>query len=332
MNAEPPKAGAAKDSPSGDLSAWGTSAVIFAASGVPIPPSIVKSAGKAIQRIVGAGAEVPAAWMEAKAQRIRDATNARSLVTARAAELAAGEIGKDPAVVERAVQLFAAELVKRQENREASVRIAIDNLRENPPKEEVQAEPSDDWLTKFGRIAEDISDEQTQRYFGMLLAGEIRRPGSYAPATMQLLANLTPVIATTFAKLANLAVVFPVIGACVITGPYGNASQNGLAVLGFPFDVLTELQDQGLVKSDLTQHITFTGTFLRNGVQIGGRPIRFAFPTGTDADSKKVQLSVVRFTSAGQELCSMIEAAPNTDQIIKTVGWLATQWDVVPLF
>ncbi len=51
-----------------------------------LPQILLGPAGAAISRLVGATVEIPAAWLEARAQSIRDETEARSLIMKALAE------------------------------------------------------------------------------------------------------------------------------------------------------------------------------------------------------------------------------------------------------
>jgi hypothetical protein len=71
----------------------------------------------------------------------------------------------------------------------------IDSERENSP-------PSDDFLNSFERFCSDSSDEKMQTLWARLLAGEIRRPGSFSRHTMRRLYELDSETAQLFEKVA----------------------------------------------------------------------------------------------------------------------------------
>jgi hypothetical protein len=107
----------------------------------------------------------------------------------------------------------------------------------------------------FARAAETKTNADVKVYFARVLAGEIRKPGSFAPATIEVLSRITPDIALLFQNLCGL--VARVQGApMVLVGPFESPGANGLAPVGFNYVTLCRLQDAGLLRHDLGSHIT----------------------------------------------------------------------------
>lgn len=154
-----------------------------------LPQFIAGPAGKAISRLIGAGADIPAAWLEGLAQGHRDKTDARSRVSKVIAEKAAGMAVDNPAIMERALHGMLAKSYRIQTNREAVAEIALEELTKLPPPEDSKG-PSDDWMNKFERHAEDASGEEIRTMFGRLLAEEVRQPGKIASATLRFVSDL----------------------------------------------------------------------------------------------------------------------------------------------
>ena len=79
-------------------------------------------------------------------------------------------------------------------------------------KESVSDEPVDkDWLTRFFRITEDISNEEMQNLWSKILADEIEKPNSYSLRTLQVLKNISSKEAKLFTKFVNLCFKFSFI-------------------------------------------------------------------------------------------------------------------------
>src|SRR5260370_29383469 len=88
--------------------------------------------------------------------------------------------------------MFRTEEEKRKfKNKEAIARSAIEELRNDPGAADAPSEIEDDWLNLFARFAEDKSSEELQALFGRILAGEIRKPGSFSLRTIQLMATIS---------------------------------------------------------------------------------------------------------------------------------------------
>ncbi|EKS38748.1 DUF2806 domain-containing protein [Afipia clevelandensis] len=84
-----------------------------------------------------------------------------------------------------------AEEKRKFENRSAATKAAIEDLRNEPPQTDAADQIEEDWLNTYGRIAEEKSSEELQALFGKILAGEIRKPGSFSLRTLQFVANLS---------------------------------------------------------------------------------------------------------------------------------------------
>jgi hypothetical protein len=103
--------------------------------------------------------------------------------------------------------MFRTEDERRKiENRAATTRIAIEEIEINPETEDATSEIEDDWLNIFARIAEDKSSEELQILFGRILAGEVKRPGSFSLRTLQVLATLSKRDAERLSALLSFAV------------------------------------------------------------------------------------------------------------------------------
>ncbi len=173
-----------------------------------LPQVLAGPAGKAISRLIGASADIPAAWIEGIAQGHRDKTSARTTVSNAIAEKAAGLAGEDQDLIERALNGMIAASYRKQENRDAVAAVALEDLSRAPPLESSEG-PDEDWMNKFERHAEDASSEDLRTIFGKILAGEIRAPGSISPSTLQFVSMMDR-------EVANL--INQVLPACSIIG------------------------------------------------------------------------------------------------------------------
>lgn len=67
--------------------------------------------------------------------------------------------------------------------------------------EQVSPEPvNKDWQNRFFSIAEDISDEEMQKLWANILAGEVKRPKSFSLRTLDVLRNLSKEEAELFTQ------------------------------------------------------------------------------------------------------------------------------------
>jgi hypothetical protein len=190
----------------------------------------------------------------------------------------------------------------------------------------------------YSRIAETKSNDEMQAYFARLLAGEIRKPGSFSPATVEVLSRLTPDLANMFHRLCNISSTIYVPGArsstinagpvAVIASPYGSPGANALQPLGFAYVDLCELQDAGLLQSSITSRWSPTvSTFAMAIIACAGRPLRFQMPMQPEkvAMDAKINLQSVLFTRAGREIRRLMELTPNKEYLKKLQEWLTKE-------
>lgn len=154
-----------------------------------LPQVLAGPAGKAISRLVGATVEIPATWLEGIAQGTRDKTEARTAISKALATKVAEQAIDNPEAIDRAMKSMLGRAYRSQVNKEAVAKAAIEDLKTNPDVED-KIGPSDDWMTKFERYAEDAVDDDMRTMFGRLLAGEVRKPGTIAPTSLHFVSML----------------------------------------------------------------------------------------------------------------------------------------------
>lgn len=106
-------------------------------------------------------------------------------------------------LVERAQMRFFTQEVRKQQNIEAIVDKAYEELKNS---EVVSDEPvDDDWIVRFFNSVEDVSNEKLQEIWAKILAGEIKKPRSSSLRTLDVLKNLSVDEATIFEKVSSCA-------------------------------------------------------------------------------------------------------------------------------
>lgn len=152
-----------------------------------LPAIILGPAGKAFSRLVAGAVEIPASWLDGKAQAIRDNTNARSTIVAAVAQASANAAIQDHALLDRALTRYVADLYSKQENRESVALAALQDLTDLPADASLTESPTEDWMDTFARHAETANSEHLRSLWGRILAGEIRKPGSFSLHTLHFL-------------------------------------------------------------------------------------------------------------------------------------------------
>jgi hypothetical protein len=104
----------------------------------------------------------------------------------------------------------------------------------------ISEEPVDpDWFARWRVNAEDTQDEEMQRLWARILAGETREPGSFSLHTIDFMRRLSRLDAAQIEKLAPFASEREIF--------HGGELDKILRSKGLTMDVLLELQDLGVV-------------------------------------------------------------------------------------
>ena len=84
-----------------------------------------------------------------------------------------------------------------------NIESVIQNAYEELEKETVvSSEPVDtDWVNRFFYCVGDISNQEMQKLWGKILAGEIKQPGSFSKRTLNMICNLSQAEANAFQKI-----------------------------------------------------------------------------------------------------------------------------------
>ncbi|WP_157568266.1 DUF2806 domain-containing protein [Hymenobacter ginkgonis] len=286
--------------------------------------------------MVAGAVDVPVAYLESKSQQIRTEAQALSFVTKKAAEAAAQKFEADEQLVERTVNHFGQKLFKEQINREKIIAKAVEELKNDPPAQDSESEIDEDWLSMFSRIAEQKSNADVQLFLAKILAGEIRKPGSYSPQTIHILSTLSQNVAQLFQKFCDVSLSESSTKlAFVITDPFGSAGSNSLAPLGLSYLHLTTLQDAGLIQHDLNAWRDIPAVFYAIPFSIGGKNYQMGIVDGTkdeDLYDNPRRVTAINFTEPGKQLRSVLHLGTNGIYEMKMLDWLRTQYSflIVP--
>lgn len=286
------------------------SAVVKSLTEGGLPQIIAGPAGKAISRLVAGMTDIPAAWLERKAQSISDETQARSLIVKKVANEAASIASKNSDITQRALERYVYELTSKQGTREAIARKTIELLVEEPPTTESDG-PSDDWLNLFSEYAERASSEHLQDIWARVLAGEIRRPASVSLRSLQFISLLDQ----------HTARAAEVLLGRVFDGQYaliGNPS-------GSDYLQMNVARSAGLVSqlaSDTTT-TTVVGPLEFVAYSFGAEAVVVRASAGTE-----ISLRCTVLTPVGMELTSIVKAPPSEEAINLLVDMIKTQGNI----
>lgn len=108
-----------------------------------------------------------------------------------------------PPLAHRTEQRLTYQEEKRQLNVESVIREAAEELK---AVQEVSDEKvDDDWTARFFTNVQDVSNERMRKLWAKILAGEVKKPGSFSLRTLEALKDMSQNDADGFVKIARMA-------------------------------------------------------------------------------------------------------------------------------
>jgi hypothetical protein len=218
----------------------------------------------------------------------------------------------------RAVHRFLAEEAKKQNNIEAITQKALPALAEGAMPQDVE----DDWITNFFDKCRLISNEEMQKLWSKVLAGEANSPGQYSKRTVNLLSSLDKYDAELFRTLCSFG--WEIVGVVPLVydalAPIYNQS-------GIGFMSLKHLDEIGLLSFESLSG--YRRMDLPKSVLLAyyGRFMKIEFP----AEKNDLDLGKVILSKAGQELARVCGSTPHPafkDYVIerwRSLGYKVTE-------
>ncbi len=190
----------------------------------------------------------------------------------------------------RAMYRFFEEEGKKQQNMEEITRQALPQLGEESQPDKVE----DDWIVNFFDKCRLISDEDMQKLWSRVLAGEANAPGSYSKRTVNFLSSLDKRDAELFRALCTfgwfLGGVFP-----LVYDLGGDVYKRH----GIHFGSLSHLDSIGLVRFDPLAGYKRLELPKLTPISYYGSPVLLHFPKDTE---NTLEMGKVLLTKTGKEL------------------------------
>lgn len=198
---------------------------------------------------------------------------------------------------------------KRQNNVENISSVAAIELAEvdNVPEEK----PDEDWISRFFNFAQDVSSEQMQDLWGRILAGEIKKPGTYSLRTLDFIRNITKSDASLLEHIGKLATTW---GGATFLSVHDKQwiQQNREIYPGHHFEI-SELG--AMYPTDLTLRI-FRDESIQQEIFTSGSLMLLVKRGNVTSE---IKLPVWKFTSVGRELIELIPSA-NDEEYLESLG------------
>ncbi|WP_428058199.1 DUF2806 domain-containing protein [Candidatus Avelusimicrobium faecicola] len=201
--------------------------------------------------------------------------------------------------------------MNKQQNIEEVLEYAKNILEQ---EKEVSKEPvSQTWLSNFFEAAGNVEEEDLQKIWGKLLAGEIKQPNSYSLRTLNTLKNMTSNEARIFQSLSSFVVMGEEKGFL----PHDNELHTKYDI---EYENILLLDDCGLINSQGETNCVFS--FKPNNVEQLYNNNFVAKLHKKNCVDTDVQLDVYPLTSAGRELFNIVSKDSNLNffkDIIKKI-------------
>lgn len=286
-----------------------------AITGIPAP--IRKNFLKAFGQLCTAAVDIPVAWLEGKSAEIRTTTEARIKIINKEGENISEQVNVPKEYILRASTKYAAKIIKEQLNLDQITLNAAKELSGNNQKLEDSSgeeEISGDWLNEFENIARLKSSDEMKVAFGKILAGEIKKPGSFSIRTIKLISQLDNHAAILFqlfcSQVISLRIGNKIIDARVVSFN-GSAAINTLSNYGLSFDKLNILQEYGLIIAEYNSWMGYspciTNEKNRTQAAMYYQNKKYGLvPIDREKYDKELKLYGVALTNSGKELLDII--------------------------
>lgn len=228
----------------------------------------------------------------------------------------------DVSIEKRVTTRVAYQEAKKQSNIENITQYAAEEISQT---EKIGDErPDSDWTARFFKIAEDITTEQMQTLWGKVLAGEVKRPGSFSLRTLDILKNISQKEAEIFVRLAHMAFRG---GNNTVFVPNPDREEFLKENCHIEFLDLLLLREIGLLApNDLEYSFLPVDKDTEAILTCGATCIFIHRPAGTP----KQPLTVVVFTEIGKQLLQLVEPKPaDASYLIKFASFFKREGIVV---
>jgi uncharacterized protein DUF2806 len=172
--------------------------------------------------------------------------------------------------VAAALEGMVADYVEKRDRRARVLELAAHEIMQ--PSASVDADKflDDDWMAFFKSKVDHLAADESKLYFAKVLAGEIKRPGSFSKRSLNILAEMGPRVGHLFDALCNISTVVSTRHVRVMTLGLGDVGENSLQEFGLPFEDLNHLIEAGLIFSEYNTFVDMPHAALGYPFELGG--------------------------------------------------------------
>ena len=260
--------------------------------------------------------------IEANAEASSLLINAKAQVEAKNVLVSAEEQGY--VAVEISTDTIAQSMMFQTRKRLANAGAIVEHAAEELKDEKVvDQEVEPDWAARFFAFAQDVSNQQMQQLWGELLAGEVKKPGSFSLRTLDTLRNLTSDDAKLFARMSN----YVLNNEFIFYGSFRRTNWSILHVTDF-----MSLADSGLVFDTEAGYVRgYEGKPSANPLFWCMYGSTNLFLVRAHATDDWINIPAKYLTQAGRELLPIVRGVPvvklaylkDMGEYVQAVGWNA---------
>ncbi|WP_442583147.1 DUF2806 domain-containing protein [Mesorhizobium sp. ASY16-5R] len=144
--------------------------------------------------------------IDAESAEIQAISDARVKLIGALADLGIDRLKSDPEMAARAVENFLPGLIRQQQNKDAILDFALEDLRVNPATPEqpsVNEKVDEVFLDRFERYAQEASTDELRERWGRVLASEIRKPNTFSGKVLRVIDELDAKTAKIFERVCQ---------------------------------------------------------------------------------------------------------------------------------
>ncbi len=205
-------------------------------------------------------------------------------------------------LAQRAMFRNLAQEMNKQQNIENILEYTKKSLEQ---EKEVSNEPvSQTWLSNFFEAAGHIEEEDLQKIWGQLLAGEIKQPNSYTLRTLNVLKNMTTQEAKTFQSLISFMIVI----ANTVIIPNNEELRKKYHI---DYGKILLLDECGLINSQPTLNLTFSSGPNSRIYMANGNLLAELYENA--GINMHLKIDIHPLTATGMQLFKIIDKSSNKD-------------------
>ncbi len=181
-----------------------------------IPAPIRRNMFKAVDRLCSALIDVPVGALERRSAEKRAESEARIKIGMEVTDQIIQQIKVDPEFAKRAGNRFAEKILREQSDLEKILFMTVGQLKKTKYDSSItqniqgasEKTIEDEWLSAFENEACQKSSQEMQKRFARILAGEIKKPGSFSIRAIKLLGQIDSETASIFRTFCSGCISF----------------------------------------------------------------------------------------------------------------------------